>query len=235
MTFDLPFPRPLARQLLPAWLSLLLVPLVTAAALDAGPDEPLRRLGIGVLCAAIMLGQVLVALELSTAARREALLAAQARVDPLTGLGNRRALEEALRAEAHRARRTGRPAAVLVLDLDGFKAVNDQRGHEAGDALLQAFAAVIAARTRGGVDTACRPGGDEFVVVMPEAGIEEATAVAHRIRAGLHPVAARLAPGLDVGCSAGVAELDEPGLRGDPEAWLALADRRMYAAKGRGR
>lgn len=221
------------RHLAPAWLSLLLVPVVTAAALDVDPDEPLRLMGIGVLCAAIMLGQVLVALELHRARQREVDLAQQATTDPLTGLGNRRALDEAMRREARRGERTGRPAALLLLDLDGFKAVNDRYGHHLGDALLQAFATVLARRTRQDLDGIFRLGGDEFVVLMPEADEAGARLAARRIRDAFRPLAARLVPEVPVDCSIGVAQLEEHDNVEGIEGWLATADRRMYAAKGR--
>jgi diguanylate cyclase (GGDEF)-like protein len=107
-----------------------------------------------------------------------------ARLDALTALPNRRALEEALAAEVARARRSARPLSVIVADLDDFKAINDAHGHTAGDACLQAVAATIPTALRE-YDTCFRWGGDEFVMVLPEADISEAEAICRRSSAAV--------------------------------------------------
>src|SRR3954469_10864783 len=115
---------------------------------------------------------------------RHQTLAELARRDPLTGAGTRRLLAERLRYELARHRRTGRPLAVVTLDLDGFKEVNDVLGHLAGDRLL----AAVAARLRDTVreaDTVVRLGGDEFCVVAPETDRAEAEALSDRIQIAL--------------------------------------------------
>ena len=104
--------------------------------------------------------------------------------DPATGLGNRRAWLQALRVESSRAQRTGRPLSVLVLDLDGLKAVNDAHGHAAGDELLVRTAQVLASARRA-TDEVCRLGGDEFGIVAPETDAEQADALAVRVRRAL--------------------------------------------------
>jgi diguanylate cyclase (GGDEF)-like protein len=103
-----------------------------------------------------------------------------ARVDSLTGLGNRRALDEALVAHVARAHRSGRPIAALVGDLDGFKAINDVYGHHTGDQLLRDVAAVLRDVVRA-PDASFRWGGDEFVVLLGEADVSGARDVATRI------------------------------------------------------
>jgi len=151
--------------------------------------------------------------------------------DGLTGLPNRRYFEEALAAQLGRCARYGETAALLMLDLDGFKAVNDRFGHRAGDQLLAAVADEIRRRIRGS-DIAGRLGGDEFAVLLinpPRDGIDELTvelanAVAQaRIDVG----------GTSIGAAASVGAtfIDETGA--DPAAALATADRAMYAEKAR--
>jgi diguanylate cyclase (GGDEF)-like protein len=103
-----------------------------------------------------------------------------ARVDALTGLGNRRALDEALVAQVALAHRNGRPIAALVGDLDGFKHINDLHGHHAGDQVLRDVAAVLGEVVRG-PDACFRWGGDEFVVLLGEADEDAANDVARRI------------------------------------------------------
>lgn len=101
--------------------------------------------------------------------------------DPLTGLANRRAIEERLASEWDRSQRYGRPLALLTGDLDGLKDVNDRLGHQAGDALLQAAAACMRDTLRSG-DLAGRMGGDEFVVICPETDAAAIHAVVDKLR-----------------------------------------------------
>lgn len=162
-----------------------------------------------------------------------AALADLARRDPLTGLANRRAFEEALRREVARARRGGAPLAVAALDVDHFKRVNDAHGHPAGDAVLAAVAARAAAALRAG-DLLARVGGEEFAALLPGAGLPAAAEVAERIRAALAgaPVEAAgqaLRVTVSLGCAALAPE------DADEAALLARADARLYDAKRSGR
>jgi diguanylate cyclase (GGDEF)-like protein len=100
--------------------------------------------------------------------------------DPLTGLSNYRTLINVMETEIQRSRRTGRPFAVLLLDLDGLKAINDQHGHLVGSRAICRLASVLRIHSRA-MDTAARYGGDEFAVVLPEAGEEAAASVSRRI------------------------------------------------------
>jgi two-component system cell cycle response regulator len=102
--------------------------------------------------------------------------------DHLTGVHNRRYLEEHLPIELRRARRLGQPVAVAMLDLDDFKALNDEMGHEFGDRVLRRVAAVIRQQLRA-VDVITRYGGDEFALILPGTGEDGAAAIAERIRA----------------------------------------------------
>ncbi|MGQ7297882.1 GGDEF domain-containing protein [Quadrisphaera sp. KR29] len=148
--------------------------------------------------------------------------------DPLTGLLGRRGLEGPL-ARAARGARPEAPSAVLFVDLDGFKAVNDAHGHAAGDALLVAVAQRLVACLRAG-DVVARTGGDEFVVVLRElAGAQEAEELAERVRREARrvvelPGGARAA----VTASTGVAVAEQPC---EAEQLLLAADAAMYSAK----
>lgn len=126
-------------------------------------------------------------------ALREALAQARelATTDMLTGLMNRRSMDEALKAEMQRSERSAQPFCVAVLDLDHFKRVNDLHGHRAGDAVLQAFAR-LAQRELRQVDRMARWGGEEFLVLMPCVDVDEGLAAIERLRLaaevdGLHP------------------------------------------------
>ena len=101
--------------------------------------------------------------------------------DGLTGLHNRRYMESHLAALVEQASARGKPLAVLVLDIDFFKSVNDTYGHDAGDDVLREFAIRMRKSTRG-IDLACRYGGEEFVIVMPETDMAVAATVAERLR-----------------------------------------------------
>src|SRR5262249_22718936 len=110
-----------------------------------------------------------IALALANLKLREE-LREQALRDPLTGLYNRRYMEECLDRELHRAHRKQSPIGVIMLDLDHFKAFNDNHGHAVGDAVLRAVGTFLANQIRGG-DIACRYGGEEFLLILPEANL----------------------------------------------------------------
>ena len=145
-------------------------------------------------------------------------LAGEALTDGLTGVGNYRLLEQLLAYEVTRHRRNGRPLSVIVLDLDGFKQVNDTLGHPVGDRLLRDVAAVLRHTVRE-QDTVVRQGGDEFCVVAPETGGTEAEALALRIKMGLR---ALVANGEPLSASAGHATFPDDATSAD--LLLAQAD-----------
>lgn len=147
--------------------------------------------------------------------------------DPLTGLGNRRAFDEALTMEMARARRAHGSMGVVILDVDHFKQFNDRHGHQAGDDALVTVARVLAQEARA-EDRACRIGGEEFALLLPGADDVAAAAVAERVRQAIET---NSAPAAGVTVSMGVA-----ASRGDdPRGLLATADARLYVAKAAGR
>jgi diguanylate cyclase (GGDEF)-like protein len=153
--------------------------------------------------------------------------------DALTGLPNRRALDEFLGREAVRAERHARPLSVVLLDVDRFKAVNDAHGHLAGDAVLRGVAAALAGLTRA-EDLCARYGGEEFALVLVEAGHADALAVAERARAAVAARRVRFdGSELAVTVSAGVATCG--GAAATAAELLSAADGRLYAAKRGGR
>jgi diguanylate cyclase (GGDEF)-like protein len=117
--------------------------------------------------------------------------------DPATGLGNRRAWEQNLRTETVRAHRSQRPMTLLVIDIDGLKAVNDVRGHAAGDQLIFRAAEVLTALRRA-TDGVCRLGGDEFGITAPDTDEVQARFLAARVRKGLQEVGVRVSLGYAV-------------------------------------
>jgi diguanylate cyclase (GGDEF)-like protein len=159
--------------------------------------------------------------------------------DPLTGLSNYRYLKESLRREVERASRFGHRLAVLALDLDRFKEVNDTHGHAAGDAVLAEFARRLRAEIRE-VDLAFRQGGEEFVVLLPETDAAGGTVVAERLGTAIRrtPVLARSARStqtarIPVTVSIGIAVYPDHGSTGG--AVLEAADDALYQAKAAGR
>ena len=156
-------------------------------------------------------------------------LAREARVDNLTGLLNRRGFAEHASIELARSRRAGGSLALVSFDLDHFKAVNDEWGHDIGDRVLEATADVIAAQVRE-VDVVARMGGEEFVVLIPDAGVREGKVLAERVRGAL---SRDLSPDMPpVTASVGVATALAST---DIEQLLKAGDQALYAAKAGGR
>ena len=174
-----------------------------------------------------------VALALSNIRLRET-LRNQAIRDPLTGLFNRRYLEESLQQEISRAERSTQQIGVIMIDIDHFKRYNDTYGHEAGDAVLNELGRFLERSLRGG-DTPCRYGGEEFTVLLPGVSLENALLKAERLREGAKALNVQYR-GRSVGAitlSMGVACYPDQGFTG--EALLRAADQALYRAKAAGR
>jgi two-component system cell cycle response regulator len=155
--------------------------------------------------------------------------------DPLTGLHNRRYMESHLATLAEQAALRGKPVSLMMLDIDYFKSVNDDYGHDAGDDVLREFAVRIRKSIRG-IDLACRYGGEEFVIVMPETDLHVAGMVAERVRRAIAGEPFAIEKGarrIDVTISIGLSVLDR---KGDPMAdVMKRADQALYRAKRDGR
>lgn len=155
----------------------------------------------------------------------------EALTDPLTGLDNRRALEERLAVLHPLVERYRRPFSVISLDADGLKARNDVDGHEAGDRAIRHLAYVLRETMRT-VDQCVRLGGDEFIVLLPDTPAATATVAAERLLAALRSPSASAPPGGALHASAGVAEW-APGL--SPQDVIRRADALLYEAKRLGK
>jgi len=151
--------------------------------------------------------------------------------DALTGLPNRNLLRDRFAMALAQARREVRPLAVLSLDLDQFKQVNDRAGHAAGDQVLQEVASRLVGRLRE-VDTVARVGGDEFVVLIPGGNRDAAATVASAIHYCMRPAFIRGGQSFNIGASIGISLYPENA--DDPVVLLELADRAMYRAKANG-
>jgi diguanylate cyclase (GGDEF)-like protein len=194
-----------------------------------GPDDALRlAFGLG---ASWLLAFVAVAY--SDRQRRAIRRAIDlSRTDPLTGLFNRSQLFVTLEQEVSRTRRSDRGFCLLMIDLDGLKAINDTGGHLRGDVVLRSLGTVISGSIRT-VDSAYRYGGDEFVVLLPETDIVGAFVVAEKIRVGAEELELTLGAESQVSVSIGLVSHPEDGL--SAEELMVAADRAMYQAKSLGK
>ena len=219
---------PALASLLPGACHVVLVPLVAdgrelgVLAVECGPGRP--DLPIDDLDLLAASGE-----RVALALRAAGLLAEVERLatsDALTGLANRRQFDETLAREVARSRRSGAPLALAVVDIDHFKRVNDEHGHQVGDEVLRELAAALRRVVRT-EDLVARYGGEEFVVLATDATVDDAEVLGGRLRA-----AARTVATLPVTISVGVA-----GLRaqGDGATLVAHADAALYRAKAEGR
>lgn len=154
------------------------------------------------------------------------------RTDGLTGLGNRRQCFAVAEIELERHFRTGRPAVLIILDIDRFKAINDRFGHPVGDEVLCGVAEILRQCCRA-TDTPARYGGDEFMLILAETDLHGAEEVAQRIRAQLDTLVLTNAPDLRCTVSLGAAEATRAITNVD--VWIQQADAALYRAKAAGR
>jgi len=155
-------------------------------------------------------------------------------LDDLTGVGNRRHLLQRLTEECAKSERSGEPFALLVIDLDGFKAINDTHGHAAGDACLQHFTLMAQTRLRPG-DMLARSGGDEFCIVLPASTLREGAMIARRIlEVCREDAAACVGADIPIALSIGVAQWTRE-IGPFPDRLMAAADHALYAAKKDGK
>ena len=155
-------------------------------------------------------------------------------LDDLTGVGNRRHLLQRLTEECARSERSGQPFALLVVDLDGFKMINDTHGHAAGDACLQHFTLMAQTRLRPG-DMLARTGGDEFCIVLPASTLREGAMIARRVLEVCRDDAAQcVGADIPIAVSIGVAQWTHE-IGAFPDRLIAAADQALYAAKNDGK
>jgi diguanylate cyclase (GGDEF)-like protein len=222
----MPLASLLGQRLGARWLYMLAVAPVLTDIIETGgwpkaPREWFTEVAVGLLIAALVRQvrkehQAVLALSLS---------------DALTGLGNRRAFAEALESECARARRSRQPLALIYIDLDHFKQVNDRDGHAQGDMVLRQLAAAISDVVRSRVDRGFRVGGDEFVVTLPGSTAAAAEVVLTRIRQQCADQGGAWACA-PLAISGGVAEFDG---QESADVFVRRADAAMYGRKAAGR
>jgi diguanylate cyclase (GGDEF)-like protein len=184
----------------------------------------------GALCISLLWLTWLLRGELRRRHSAERELALLASVDPLTGLANRRTLDQTLQLEWLRAQRSGQPLSILMIDADHFKALNDRVGHQRGDEALRALAQLIGGHVRRPADLAARYGGEEFSVVLPETTTAGAFTMAQNIREAVEQL-----PGESpMTVSIGIATWAQ-GPYDELEQLLLAADKALYQAKASGR
>jgi diguanylate cyclase (GGDEF)-like protein len=186
----------------------------------------------GVLCVGILWLTLLLGRELRRRQEAEQGLATLAATDSLTGLANRRRLDQVLRQEWARAQRNRKPLAVLMVDVDHFKAFNQRHGHAGGDHALREVAKTIEASIRRPADLAARYGGEEFQVVLPETDLAGARLLAERIRTSVEALAPFADDAHSVTVSIGIGL---SGTQHDLSSVLGAADEALYRAKAKGR
>lgn len=188
-----------------------------------GPALALR------LLATLLLTIIMINIVLNVIADLHKILASQALTDPLTGIFNRRFMDQCLTALVARAQRRPLAAAILMIDADHFKRINDDLGHDQGDRVLQRIVQIVCGRMRQG-EKLFRWGGEEFVLLLEEADADGAMVVAEDIRRGVET--ADILPGRRVTVSIGVSQYRDGQT---VEAWTKAADAALYAAKAGGR
>lgn len=188
----------------------------------------------GVLCIGLLWLTWMLRRELRRRHRAEQVLSQLAATDALTGLANRRTLDDRLRLEWDRAQRSTEPLTLLMIDVDHFKAFNDRHGHQGGDEALRTVAQVIGSNIRRPADLAARYGGEEFAVVLPDTGAQGAWVIAEHIRSSIERLPRVAGAERPITVSIGMSTWDKRS-RQPLEALLLSADQALYEAKHSGR
>lgn len=194
----------------------------------------LISLATGVLCIGLLWLSWMLSKELRRRHRAEQVLSELAATDALTGLANRRTLDQRLRQEWDRAQRSTEPLTLLMIDVDHFKAFNDRHGHHGGDAALRTVAQVIEDNIRRPADLAARYGGEEFAVVLPHTDAKGAWLIAEHIRSSVEHLPRVAGAERPITVSIGMSTWDKRS-RMSLEALLLSADQALYEAKHSGR
>lgn len=188
----------------------------------------------GLLCLGILSLSWLLGRQLRLRQNAERELAGLASTDGLTGLANRRRLDQVLKQEWARGMRSERPLALLMIDVDHFKAFNDRHGHHGGDVALRSVAQTLTASIRRPGDLAARYGGEEFMVVLPETDKAGACVIAEKLRLAIEALPTFAEDTVPITVSIGVAT-HLPATHDLPEPLFHAADRALYRAKKQGR
>ncbi|ROM57670.1 deoxyribonuclease [Pseudomonas poae] len=188
----------------------------------------------GVLCIGLLWLTWMLRRELRRRYRAEQVLSELAATDALTGLPNRRILDQRLQLEWDRAQRSTEPLTLLMIDVDHFKAFNDRHGHHGGDEALRTVAQVIGSNIRRPADLAARYGGEEFAVVLPHTDVKGAWVIAEHIRSSVERLPLVAGAEQPITVSIGMSTWDK-GSRLSLEALLLGADQALYEAKHTGR
>jgi diguanylate cyclase len=155
--------------------------------------------------------------------------------DALTGLANRRTFDVALARELDRVARSGEPALLLALDIDHFKKVNDNHGHNAGDLVLKAVAGALLECVRP-MDLVARTGGEEFSIILPNCATGFGETVAERVRRRVECMQIAIGMAAQIGVSVSIGGAYAPQwVRSTPALWVERADQQLYRAKAQGR
>lgn len=217
------------------------LPLIVVVALSAEDVfAPWKRAAVltsgatGVLCIGLLWLTWMLRRELRRRYRTERVLSELAATDALTGLANRRILDERLRLEWDRAQRAADSLTLLMIDVDHFKAFNDRHGHHGGDAALRNVAQVIGTNIRRPADLAARYGGEEFAVVLPHTDAKGALVIAEHIRSSIEHLPRVAGDERPITVSIGMSTGDKRS-RMSLEALLLSADQALYEAKHTGR
>ncbi|MCF5724558.1 sensor domain-containing diguanylate cyclase [Pseudomonas syringae] len=217
------------------------LPLIVVVALSAEDVfAPWKRAAVltsgatGVLCIGLLWLTWMLRRELRRRYRTERVLSELAATDALTGLANRRILDERLRLEWDRAQRAADSLTLLMIDVDHFKAFNDRHGHHGGDAALRNVAQVIGTNIRRPADLAARYGGEEFAVVLPHTDAKGALVIAEHIRSSIEHLPRVAGDERPITVSIGMSTWDKRS-RMSLEALLLSADQALYEAKHTGR